>query len=127
MGPLLGLLLLAAPPLRPFAEERQILDRRLETLRRMLPDGPTPAADVALLGDCARAAGLNLDIRARAPLESGQKGDVPVEVTGSGRFAEIDRFFRQVALSARLVDVESLALTAGPGDMIRLVSLLHFA
>ena len=126
MGPLLGLLLLAATPVRPFAEERLLLDRRLETLRRLLPDGAMPGADVALLGDLARAAGVSLDIRARAPLESGAQGDVPVDVTGSARFAEIDRFFRQVALSARLIDVESLGLSAGPGDMVRLSAVLHF-
>ena len=126
MGPLLGLLLLAAAPVRPFAEERLLLDRRLETLRRMLPDGAAPANDVALLNDLARAAGVGFDIRARAPLEKGTEGDVPVDVTGSARFAEIDRFFRQVALSARLIDVESLALSAGPGDSVRLTALLHF-
>jgi hypothetical protein len=126
MGPLLGLLLLAAAPVRPFAEERLLLDRRLETLRRMLPDGAAPANDVALLNDLARAAGVGFDIRARAPLEKGAEGDVPVDVTGSARFAEIDRFFRQVALSARLIDVETLALSAGPGDSVRLTALLHF-
>jgi hypothetical protein len=126
MGPLLGLLLLAATPVRPFAEERLLLDRRLETLRRMLPDGAAPANDVALLNDLARAAGVGFDIRARAPLEKGTEGDVPVDVVGSARFAEIDRFFRQVALSARLIDVESLALSAGPGDSVRLTALLHF-
>jgi hypothetical protein len=126
MGSLLGLLLLATSPLRPFAEERLLLDRRLETLRRLLPDGPTPGSDVALAGELARTAGISLDVRARAPLESGSQGDVPVDVTGNARFAEIDRFFRQVALSARLVDVESVALSAGPGDSVRLVALLHF-
>ncbi|HEV7499916.1 MAG TPA: hypothetical protein VGQ33_07930, partial [Vicinamibacteria bacterium] len=126
MGSLLGLLLLATSPMRPFAEERLLLDRRLETLRRLLPDGPTPGSDVALAGELARTAGISLDIRARAPLESGSQGDVPVDVTGNARFAEIDRFFRQVALSARLVDVESVALSAGPGDSVRLVALLHF-
>ena len=126
MGPLLGLLLLAAAPVRPFAEERLLLDRRLETLRRMLPDGATPANDVALLNDLARAAGVGFDIRARAPLEKGTEGEVPVDVTGNARFAEIDRFFRQVALSARLIDVESLTLSAGPGDSVRLTALLHF-
>ena len=100
MGSLLGLLLLAATPVRPFTEERLLLDRRLETLRRMLPDGATPTNDVALLNDLARAAGVGFDIRARAPLEKGNEGDVPVDVLGSARFAEIDRFFRQVALSA---------------------------
>jgi hypothetical protein len=125
MGPLLGLLLLANP-VRPFAEERLLLDRRLETLRRMLPDGATPGSDVALLNDLARAAGVGFDIRARAPLEKGTEGDVPVDVVGNARFAEIDRFFRQVALSARLIDVESLSLSAGPGDSVRLTALLHF-
>jgi hypothetical protein len=126
MGPLLGLLILAAAPIRPFAEERLLLDRRLETLRRMLPDGATPANDVSLLNDLARAAGVGFDIRARAPLEKGVEGDVPVEVTGNARFAEIDRFFRQVALSARLIDVETLSLSAGPGDSVRVTALLHF-
>jgi hypothetical protein len=126
MGPLLGLMLLAAAPVRPFAEDRLLLDRRLETLRRMLPDGPTPAADVALLGDFARAAGAGFDVRARAPLETGNEGEVPVDVAGNARFAEIDRFFRQIALSARLIDVESVSLAAAPGDMVRLTALLHF-
>ena len=40
-------LLLAVPAARPFADERLLLDRRLEALRRILPDGPQPAADVA--------------------------------------------------------------------------------
>ena len=126
MGPLLGLLLLAAAPVRPFAEDRLLLDRRLETLRRMLPDGPTPAADVSLLNDFARAAGAGFDVRARAPLETGAEGEVPVDVAGNARFAEIDRFFRQVALSARLMDVESVTLAAAPGDMVRLTALISF-
>ena len=127
MGPALGALILAAAVVRPFAEERLLLDRRLETLRRILPDGPAPAADVALVGELARVAGVGLDVRARAPLETSTHGDVPVDVTGSAPFAAIDRFFRQVALSARLIDVESLTLSAGAGDSVRLVSVLHFA
>ena len=47
LGALASLLLLAAAE-RPFAEERELLDRRLETLRRILPDGPNPGSDVAL-------------------------------------------------------------------------------
>ena len=35
---------LVAPAGRPFAEERLLLDRRLETLRRILPDGAATAA-----------------------------------------------------------------------------------
>ena len=45
--------------------------------------------------------------RAGARWRTGREGEVPVDVAGSARFAEIDRFFRQVALSARLIDVES--------------------
>src|SRR5262245_31027335 len=135
MGPALGVLLLAAAPARPlatasgrpFAEERLLLDRRLETLRRILPDAPNPDADVSLVNDLARAAAIGLDVRARAPLETGTTGDVPVEVVGNARFAEIDRFFRQVALSPRLIDVESVKLSAGAADSVRLVALLHFA
>jgi hypothetical protein len=41
------------------------------------------------------------------------------------RFGDIDRFFRQVALSPRLIDVETLTLAAGPGDGIRFSALLH--
>jgi hypothetical protein len=126
MGSLLGLLLLAAAPVRPFAEDRVLLDRRLETLRRMLPDGATPGPDVALLTEFARVSGVSFDIRPRAPLETGVEGNVPVDVAGNARFAEIDRFFRQVALSARLIDVESLTLAAAPGDMVRMTALVHF-
>ena len=53
--------LLADLPARPFNEERLLLDRRLETLRRILPDGPTPQADVAVvreLGEQSRLARL---------------------------------------------------------------------
>src|SRR5262249_59318793 len=111
MGPALGVLLLAAAPVRqasvtpgrPFAEERVLLDRRLETLRRILPDAPNPNADVTLVNDLARAAAIGLDVRARAPLETAATGDVPVDVVGNARFAEIDRFFRQIALSPRLI------------------------
>jgi hypothetical protein len=127
MGPALGVLLLAATPVRPFAEERLLLDRRLETLRRILPDAPNPAADVSLVNDLARAAAMGLDVRARAPLETATQGDVPVDVVGNARFAEIDRFFRQVALSPRLIDVETVSLSAGAGDSVRVVALLHFA
>jgi hypothetical protein len=34
---------------RPFPDERVLLDRRLETLRRILPDAPHPQGDVALV------------------------------------------------------------------------------
>jgi hypothetical protein len=119
-------LLLAAPAARPFADERLLLDRRLEALRRILPDGPQPAADVALVRSLAEGARLTaLEIGARAPVESGSRGDVLVDVAAVGRFSDIDRFFRQVALSPRLLDVESFAMTATPESTLRLTAVLR--
>ncbi len=124
---ILGLLvLLAAPPARPFNEERLLLDRHLETLRRILPDGPNPLADQALLKELADQARLaSVEVQPRAPVEAGTRGDVPVEVTAVARFGDIDRFFRQVALSHRLLDVESLTLTATPEDVVRLKAVVR--
>ena len=65
-------LLAAVQPARPFADERLLLDRRLETLRRILPDGPTAAADVLLVRDLAEAAHLaRVEIEPRAPARVG--------------------------------------------------------
>lgn len=123
--PVVFLLAVAQPP-RPFADERRLLDGRLETLRRILPDGPSPASDLAVVRDLAKALKLtSLQVAPRAPLETGHRGDLPVEVVGVGRFEEIDRFFRQVALSHRLIDAESLTLTAEPDDQVRFAALLR--
>ena len=126
MVPGLLILLAAAPLARPFTEERLLLDRRLETLRRILPDGANPAADVALLHELAEQARLgSVEVRAQAPVESGGRADVQVEVAAIGRFADIDRFFRQMALSHRLLDVESLTLTASQEDLISLKAVVR--
>jgi hypothetical protein len=109
----LGFVLLVAAAERPFTEERELLDRRLETLRRILPDGSNPGSDVAVVTELARDARLmGLEILPRGPVENGARGDVPLEVSAVGSYAEIDRFFRLVALSPRLIDVESLSLAA---------------
>jgi hypothetical protein len=122
---LLGVLA-AVMPARGFSEERLLLDRRLETLRRILPDGANPASDTALVKEIVDAARLAAaDVVARPPTESGARGDVVVDLTGQGRFGEIDRLFRQIALSSRLIDVESLSLTATPADLVRLVAVLR--
>src|SRR5262245_35690868 len=122
---LLALLGVVAPP-RDFSEERMLLDRRLETLRRILPDGPSPLADVAHIRQLAEAAKVQrVEATGRAPVESGARGDVPVDVVGYGRFAEVDRFFRSVALSHRLLDVETLTLTATAEDVIRMTAVVH--
>jgi hypothetical protein len=123
----LALVLAAAATARPFAEERALLDRRLEALQRVLPDGPRPTADAALVNELAHAAGLTeADVQARAPLETGgTRGHVLVDVKARGRYADIERFFRQVALSPRLVDVDSLTLTATAGEQVALTAIVR--
>ena len=123
-----GLLALVAAtaPARDFNEERMLLDRRLETLRRILPDGPSPLADVAHVRQLAEGAKLlRVEVTARPPVEAGARGDVAMDVLAFGRFAEVDRFFRSVALSHRLLDVESLTLTATPEDVIKLAAVVR--
>lgn len=118
--------LLATPPPRSFGDERQLLDRRLETMRRILPDGPTPQADVAVvreLGEQSRLA--RLEIASRAPVEAGPRGETSVELQALGRFADVDRFFRQVALHHRLLDVESITLTATQEDVVKLGAIIR--
>jgi len=120
-------LLAAAQPGRPFAEERLLLDRRLETLRRILPDGPTAAADVLLVRDVAEAVRLaRVEIEPRAPVESGTRGELVLDVTALGGYGQIDRFFQRLAVSHRLVDVESVTLTATGEDQVQLASALRF-
>jgi hypothetical protein len=111
---------------RSPADDRQLLARRLETLRRILPDGPTAPSDVALVREMADAAKLTgVDALARPPAEAGTIGYVTLDFTATGRFFDIERFFRQVALSYRLIDVESLTLTAGQADLVRLTAVLR--
>jgi hypothetical protein len=115
----------AASLTRPFADERQLLDGRLETLRRILPDGPNPSADAALLRELGQAARLRaFDVRPRPPLEAGGRGEVALDVAGSGHFSEIERFFRSLALAHRLPDVESLTLSGSP-DTIQLAAVVR--
>jgi hypothetical protein len=119
-------LLAAAETSRPFAEERLLLDRRLETLRRILPDGPTASADAALLRQLADTARLTKpQLQARPPAESGGRGVVVLELSALAGYEEVDRFFRNVANSHRLVDVESLTLTATTGDVLQLAAVLR--
>ncbi len=123
---LLVALLLATQPGRPFADERLLLDRRLETLRRILPDGPTAAADVLLVRDAAEAVRLaRVEIEPRAPAESGTRGELVLDVTALGGYEQIDRFFQRLAVSHRLVDVVSLTLTATGEDQVQLASVLR--
>ena len=81
-------LLLAVPapaPGRPFAEERLLLDRRLETLRRILPDGPVPSADTTHLRGLAEGARLGrVEIEARPPTQSAYPPGINRTMTVSG-------------------------------------------
>ena len=62
----------------------------------------------------------------RPPFDSRSAwADVVVDLSGVGGYDEVDRFFRQVALSPRLIDVESLTLSPAPGDAVHLVSVLR--
>jgi hypothetical protein len=127
LSALLVALLAAAQPGRPFADERLLLDRRLETLRRILPDGPTAAADVLLLRDLAEAAHLaRVEVEPRAPVESGTRGELVLEVKALGGYEEIDRFFQRLSASHRLADVVSLTLTATAEDQVQLATSVRF-
>ena len=72
----LALLALAATTTpRPFSDERLLLDRRLETLRRILPDGPTPSADAATVKELADGARLtSVEALSRPPAETSEIG-----------------------------------------------------
>ena len=119
--------LLATQPSRPFQDERLLLDRRLETLRRILPDGASPSADVVAARDMAASARLaRVEVQPRPPVESGNQGEVVLDLTAVGGYDEIFRFFERIALSHRLVDVESLSLTATSEDVTRLAAVLRF-
>ena len=127
MAPLTLLVLSIALAGRPFAEERVLLDRRLETLRRILPDGHHPPADRTLVLEMAQSTGLeSLDVQPRPPFDSRSPwADVVVDLSGVGSYDEVDRFFRQAALSPRLIDVESVALTPATADAVRVVAVLR--
>lgn len=119
--------LLAVQPARPFADERLLLDRRLEALRRVLPDGPSTSADVVAVRDLAEAARLaRVEVHPRPPVESGARGEVVIDVSALGGYEQVDRFFQRVALSHRLVDVESLSLTATTEEVLQLQAVLRF-
>jgi hypothetical protein len=66
-----------------------------------------------------------LEIAARPPAESGSRGDVTLDLSATGRFGDLDRFFRQAALSLRLIDVESLTLSSSPDDLVKLTAVVR--
>lgn len=110
---------------RPFDDERLLLDRRLETLRRILPDGANPNADVALVRDLAtRTRFGTIETVPRPPVENGARGEVVVDLTALARFSDVDSFFRLVSSHPRLIDVQSLTLTGTNQDVVKLSAAL---
>lgn len=120
-------LLLAPVPARPFAEERQLLDRRLEALRRLLPDGPSGTADLSSTRELAQASGLTQVVtEERPPVESGANGETVLRLTALGGYEEIHRFFQKLSLVPRMVDVEKLSMTATLEGVSQLDTVLRF-
>ena len=83
---------------------------------------PTPPTSATSPG---RRSWDGWEIQARPPEESGTRGEVAYDLTALGGYEEIERFFGQVALSHRLIDVESLSLTTNPERMIQLAATLR--
>jgi hypothetical protein len=117
--------MLLATATRPFDDERLLLDRRLETLRRILPDGANPGADVALVRDLAtRTRFASIEAVPRPLLENGPRGEVVVDLTALARFSDVDAFFRLVSSHPRLVDVQSVTLTGTNQEVVKLQAAL---
>lgn len=113
--PLLSLLVLATvlqgTPGRPYAEERQLLDRHLAQLARALPDAPTPNEDASLLKQLANETGLrNVEVGPPTITETGALGQSRRTIAATATYPDTDRFFRAVQGSPRLIYVESVVL-----------------
>ena len=92
---LLLLTVLQGAPGRPYAEERQLLDRHLAQLARALPNAPTPNEDAALLKQLANEAGLrNIEVGPPTITELGALGQSRRTVFATATYPDADRFFR---------------------------------
>ena len=104
-----------------------LLDRRLEALRRLMPDGPATANDVNATRELAQASGLRqVAFEERPVVESGASGESVVRMTALGSYDEIHRFFQRLAQAPRLIDVERLTLTATFEGVSQLETILRF-
>jgi hypothetical protein len=113
-------------PGRPYAEERQLLNRHLAQLSRPLPNTPAPSEDAALLVQLAAEAGLrNVEVGAPTITETGSIGQTRRMLTANSTYPDADRFFRAVQGSARLIDVESLVLRSADFG-VRIEARLRF-
>src|SRR5581483_3817848 len=122
-----ALLLAAALAPRPFAEERDLLDRRLATVARALPDGAHAPVDIAYTKALADAAHLQISsVAARSPVEAQGRGEIVVDCVAFGRFTNVETFFRQLLQTPRVIDVVSVALASTPEETIRMTAVLRF-
>lgn len=103
--------LLQGAPGRPYAEERQLLDRHLAQLGRALPDAPSPEEDARHFQELAAESGLRgVEVGAPTITETGSLGQSRRGLSATATFPDADRFFRAIQASPRLIDVESLVL-----------------
>lgn len=115
----------AAQPARTFDQERHLLSRRLETLRRILPDGREPRRDVAELQRTADEAGLiGLTATPRGPSDD-EPRHVVIDLEGDASYGDIDRFFGRLAVSHRLIDVAELTLSATPAELVHYTAVVR--
>lgn len=123
---LVALLLAAATLPRSFAEERDLLDRRLRAVQRALPDGMRPAGELDSIRALANAAQLQgVSVSARPATDAPGHGDLTVDLVAYGRFTSVETFFRQAALAPRLIDVVSVALAQTPEETLRMTAVLR--
>ncbi|NTW35550.1 MAG: type 4a pilus biogenesis protein PilO, partial [Syntrophobacteraceae bacterium] len=74
---------------------------------------PSPSADAAAARDMAASARLaRVEVQPRPPVESGNQGEVVLDLTAVGGYDEIFRFFEKVALSHRLVELSLVRVPA---------------
>jgi len=117
----------AVQPASSFDQERHLLSRRLETLRRMLPDDRDPERDVAELERIADEAGL-IGLRATPRAASTEEPrHVVIDLDGDASYADIDRFFGRVAVSHRLIDVAELTLSATSSELVHFEAVVRVA
>jgi hypothetical protein len=123
---IIAALLLAVVLPRPFAEERDLLDRRLRSVQRALPDGAKAPAELDFVRGLAGAAHLQgVTATARTPVEAPGRGELNVDLVAFGRFTNIETFFRQVSVAPRVVDVVSVALAQTPEETLRMTVVLR--
>ncbi len=114
---------------RSFEEERLLQRRRLETLRRILPDGRRSGLDLALVHRLvveAALEGVTFSERPEGGSEAARDvGHVTIEVGAHASYQQIERFFSQLALHHRLVDVVRLVLQSTPALDVHLSAELR--